>query len=191
MSRDLVSVDNVGDRPETSQMSNRDISSEEMRKQIAVGQESPFHKVHNEMSLDHMRSIDDISSIISINENSSNGSRGHKVSNLVNPIDVLPESETQASLTDGNGFENREKNNIKEGSHVEVVLMNSFLSFSDLVNVVRLTTTDFIVTCYHNNFADDYALVFIKHSWLITAIMCIRFLKMARNLKQHGSQPIY
>jgi len=138
MSRGPVSVDNVGDRPETSQMSNRDISSEEMRKQIAVGEESPFHKVHNEMSLDHMRSIDDISSI-SINENSLNGSRGHKVSNLVNPIDVLPESgtETQASLTDGNGFENREKNNIKEGSPVEVVLMNSFLSFSDLVNVVR------------------------------------------------------
>lgn len=69
--------------------------------------------------------------------------------------------------------------------------MNSFLSFSDLLNVVRLTSTNFIVICYHNNFVDDYALVFIKHSWLITAIMCIRFLKMGRNLKQHGSQPIY
>ncbi|CAJ2664031.1 unnamed protein product [Trifolium pratense] len=122
MSRGPMDVDNVGDRPVISQISNRDISSDETRKQIAASEESPFHKVHNEMSLDHMRSIDDISSIISINENSSNGSRGRKVSNLVNPIDVLPESgtEIQASLTDGNGSENLEDNNIKEGSHVEV-----------------------------------------------------------------------
>ncbi|XP_012573634.1 protein SWOLLEN 1-like isoform X3 [Cicer arietinum] len=122
MSRGPMNADNVGDRPETSQISDRDISSEGMGKQIAASKESPFHKVHNEISLDHMRSIDDISSIISINENSSNGSRGHKVSNLVNLIDALPASGTkiQASLTVGNGSENLEENNIKEGSHVEV-----------------------------------------------------------------------
>ncbi|CAI8609577.1 unnamed protein product [Vicia faba] len=112
MGRCLMNVDNV-DRPETSQISNRDTSSMEMGKQIAAIKESPFQKVHNETSLDHIRSVD---------ENSSSGSRGRRVSNLVNPIDVLPESvtEIQASLTDGNGSKNLEDNNIKEGSHVEV-----------------------------------------------------------------------
>ncbi|XP_058757717.1 uncharacterized protein LOC131630977 isoform X2 [Vicia villosa] len=110
--RGPMNVDNI-DRPETSQISNRDTSSMEMGKRIAAIEESPFQKVHNETSLDHMRSVD---------ENSSNGSRGRRVSNLVNPIDVLPESvtELQVSLTDGNGPENLEKNSIKEGSHVEV-----------------------------------------------------------------------
>ncbi|CAK8562718.1 unnamed protein product [Lathyrus sativus] len=112
MSRGPMNVDNLY-RPETSQISNRDTSSMEMGKQIAASEESPFQKVHNETSLDHMRSVD---------ENSSNGSRGRRVSNLVNPIDMLPESvtEIQASLTDRNGHGNLGENYIKEGSYVEV-----------------------------------------------------------------------
>ncbi|XP_050871446.1 uncharacterized protein LOC127074188 isoform X3 [Lathyrus oleraceus] len=112
MSRGPMNVDNL-DRPETSQISNRDTSSMEMGKHIAASEESPFQKGCNEMSLDPIRSVD---------ENSSNGSRARRVSNLVNPVGVLPESvtEMQASLTDGNGPGNLEESNIKEGSHVEV-----------------------------------------------------------------------
>ncbi|GAU24507.1 hypothetical protein TSUD_156190, partial [Trifolium subterraneum] len=151
MSRGPMNVDNVGDRPEISQISNRDISSAETGKQIAASEESPFRKVHNEMSLDHMRSIDDISSIISINENSSNGSRGCKVSNLVNPVDVLPESgtEIQASLTDGNGSENLEDNSIKVDSHVE-----GFKAAWFTANILSLKDGKAYV-CYNTLVADE------------------------------------
>ncbi|KAK7330776.1 hypothetical protein VNO77_24976 [Canavalia gladiata] len=121
MTSGLVNVDNVRDRPEASHI-NRDISSDEMGKKSAASEKSPPHPVHNEISQDHMRSIDAVSPIISTNEKSSKGPKGRKVSDLVNPIDVLPESETeiQASFTVGNGAENLEENNIKEGSLVEV-----------------------------------------------------------------------
>ncbi|XP_061337001.1 uncharacterized protein LOC133284060 isoform X2 [Gastrolobium bilobum] len=122
MARGLVNIDNVGDRPETSHICNRGISSDEMGKQIAGSEKSPFQKVHNEISQDHTRSIDGISSISNINEKSSKGTKGRKVSDLVNPVDMLPESETeiQASFAVGNGSENLEENNIKEGTLVEV-----------------------------------------------------------------------
>ncbi|TKY55458.1 Tudor, plant [Spatholobus suberectus] len=121
MTSGLVNVDNVGDRPETSRICNRDISSDEMGK-TAASEKSPFHTMHSEASQDHMRSIDGISPIININEKSSKGPKGRKVSDLVNPIDALPESETeiQAAFTAGNGPGNLEETNIKEGSLVEV-----------------------------------------------------------------------
>ncbi|KAJ1390090.1 Agenet-like domain [Sesbania bispinosa] len=122
ITRGVVDVDNVGDRPETPRLCNTDISSEEMdNKQIAVSEKSPLHNVHNEISQDQMRSIDGISSIVNVNEKSSKGPKGRKVSDLVNPIDVLPEeSEIQASFTVGDGSENLEESNFKEGSLVEV-----------------------------------------------------------------------
>ncbi|XP_027336219.1 uncharacterized protein LOC113850075 isoform X3 [Abrus precatorius] len=120
MTSGLVNIDNVGDRPETSHTSNRDISSDEMRRKIAASEKSPFH-IHDEISQDHMRSIG-ISPINNVSEKSSKGPKGRKVSDLVNSIDVLPESESeiQTSFTVVNGLGNRDENNIKEGSLVEV-----------------------------------------------------------------------
>nr|KYP55372.1 hypothetical protein KK1_001584 [Cajanus cajan] len=90
----LVNVDNVGDRLESSHICNRDNSSHEKGKKTAASE----------------------------NEKSSKGPKGRRVSDLVNPIDVLPESETEikAAFTAGNGPENVEGNNFKEGSLVEV-----------------------------------------------------------------------
>ncbi|KAK7265938.1 hypothetical protein RJT34_33563 [Clitoria ternatea] len=121
MTSSLVNVDNVGDRPETSHVCNRTISSDEMWK-IGTSEKSPFHMVHNEISQDQIRSIDSISPIININEKSSKGPKGQKVSDLVNPIDALHDSHTeiQASFAAVDGPEIMDKNNIKEGSLVEV-----------------------------------------------------------------------
>ncbi|KAL5186565.1 hypothetical protein HKD37_05G012401 [Glycine soja] len=118
---DRVNVDNVGDRPETSHICNTDNSSDEMRKKTAASEKSPFHTVHSEISQDHKKCIGGFSPII-INQKSSKGPKGRKVSDLVNTIDVLPNSETeiQATSTAGNKPENLEDNNIKEGSIVEV-----------------------------------------------------------------------
>ncbi|XP_019446089.1 PREDICTED: uncharacterized protein LOC109349651 isoform X3 [Lupinus angustifolius] len=122
MTRGLVNIDNVGDRPETSHTCNTDILSDEMGKQTVASVKSPLHKVCDERPQDPLRFIDGISTSININENSSRGSKRCIVPDLVNAIDVLPESETeiQASLTVGSGSENMEENNMNEGSLVEV-----------------------------------------------------------------------
>ncbi|XP_019421002.1 PREDICTED: uncharacterized protein LOC109331142 isoform X1 [Lupinus angustifolius] len=122
MTRGLVNIDNVGDRPESSRTCNIDVSSDETRKQIVASVKSPLHMVQDERSQDPMRSIDGISTSININRKSSRGSKRCKVSDLVNPIDVLPESgtEIQASLAVDNRSDNMEENNMKEGSLVEV-----------------------------------------------------------------------
>ncbi|XP_020226097.1 uncharacterized protein LOC109807841 isoform X2 [Cajanus cajan] len=118
----LVNVDNVGDRLESSHICNRDNSSHEKGKKTAASEKLPFHTMHSEIPQDLMRSIDAISPIINTSEKSSKGPKGRRVSDLVNPIDVLPESETEikAAFTAGNGPENVEGNNFKEGSLVEV-----------------------------------------------------------------------
>ncbi|CAL0331156.1 unnamed protein product [Lupinus luteus] len=122
MTKGLVNIDNVGDRPESSHTCNRDISSDETGNQIVASLKSPLHMVHDERSQDPMRSIDGISTSININRKSSRGSKRCKVSDLVNPIDVLPESgtEIQASLAVDNRSDSMEENNMKEGSLVEV-----------------------------------------------------------------------
>ncbi|CAJ1943342.1 unnamed protein product [Sphenostylis stenocarpa] len=109
----LLRADNIGDRLETSQICDR---AHEMGKNTAASEKSPFHTVHSEISQDHMKCIESISSVININENSSKGP------NLVNPIDVLPESEIEILATSiaGNRPQDLEEDNIKEGSPVEV-----------------------------------------------------------------------
>ncbi|KAK8471422.1 hypothetical protein PHAVU_003G221300 [Phaseolus vulgaris] len=115
MNNGLVSAENIGDRPETSLIRDRDISFDEMGKKTAAHEKSPFHTVRSEISQDHMKCIDGNSSI-NIYEKSSKGPT------LVNPIDVPPESEIeiQAASTAGNRPEDVEEDNIKEGSPVEV-----------------------------------------------------------------------
>ncbi|KAE9607437.1 putative transcription factor interactor and regulator C3H-WRC/GRF family [Lupinus albus] len=122
MTRGLVNIDNVGDRPESSRTCNRDISSDETGKQIVESVKSPLHMVHDERPQDPVRSIDGISTSINTNRKSSRGSKRCKASDLVNPIDVLPGSgtEIQASLAVDNRSDNMEENNMKEGSLVEV-----------------------------------------------------------------------
>ncbi|XP_061368295.1 uncharacterized protein LOC133311286 isoform X2 [Gastrolobium bilobum] len=66
----------------------------------------------------------DNSTSININEKNSRGSKGRRVSGLVNSVDVVPGSEPGmqvSSFTVSNGSENLEANNIKEGSLVEVL----------------------------------------------------------------------
>ncbi|XP_027921532.1 uncharacterized protein LOC114179400 isoform X5 [Vigna unguiculata] len=115
MTSGLFSAGNIGDRPEASQIRNRDISSDEKGKKTAAREKSPFHTAQSEISQDHMKGIGGISSI-NVNEKSSKGP------NLVNPIDVLPESEIemQVASTAGNRPEDVEEDSIKEGSLVEV-----------------------------------------------------------------------
>ncbi|KAE9613141.1 putative Agenet-like domain-containing protein [Lupinus albus] len=92
ITRDLLNISNVRDIPEASHTHVRDISS-------AV-----------------------ISTSVNINEKNFKGPKGHKISDLVKPVDMVPESEPeiQASLSIRNGSENPEETNIKEGSLVEV-----------------------------------------------------------------------
>ncbi|XP_057449804.1 uncharacterized threonine-rich GPI-anchored glycoprotein PJ4664.02-like isoform X4 [Lotus japonicus] len=88
-----VNIENVGDIPETSHIHNRDISS--------GGDSVP----------------------IKINENNSRGPKGHKVYDLVKPVDMVSGSEPEIwapSSIVKNGSENLEENNFKEGSLVEV-----------------------------------------------------------------------
>jgi len=122
MTNGLVSSDNIGDRPETSKVCDRDISSDEMGKKTAASEKSPFHTVRSEISQDHMKFIDGISSV-NIHEKSSKGPT------LVNPIDMPPESEIEihATSTAGHRPEDVEEDNIKEGSPVEVDFMSYFL----------------------------------------------------------------
>ena len=65
----------------------------------------------------------------SINEKNLRGPKGRKVSDLIKPVDVVPESEPQmqASFTVSNGTETLEGNNIKEGSLVEVIFIYIYL----------------------------------------------------------------
>ena len=121
MTSGRVNVDNNEERRGTSHTRNTDISSDEMGELVAASE----------------KSIDGISTCTNTNEKSSKGPKGRKVSNLSNPIDVLPESgpEIQASFTVGNGSENLEENNIKEGSLVEVVFIHYLLFSVDLTKV--------------------------------------------------------
>ncbi|XP_028762584.1 uncharacterized protein LOC114720990 isoform X2 [Neltuma alba] len=112
MTRGLVKFVNAGDYPENSHTLNKDGFSGEMGRQM-VTNEQPLH---NEKIKDHVRPIDGIS--ISINSNGKNtrGPKGRKVSDLVNSIDVVPESNTQTRF----GSESGQEENIKEGSLIEV-----------------------------------------------------------------------
>ncbi|RDY01753.1 hypothetical protein CR513_14880, partial [Mucuna pruriens] len=168
-----VNVDNIGNRLETSLICNRDITSDEMGKKSAASEKSRFHTVHSEISQDHIRSIDGISPVININNKSSKGPKGRKVSDVVNPIDVLPESETeiQAAFTAGNGAENLEENNIKEGSLVEV----AFTIY--LVRVDSLMAICF--RCDYNISVDDWVIVFkdgegFKAAWYTANILSLK-----------------
>ncbi|XP_019445049.1 PREDICTED: uncharacterized protein LOC109348895 isoform X2 [Lupinus angustifolius] len=92
ITRDLLNISHVRDIPEASHTHDKDISS-------AV-----------------------ISTSININEKNFKGPKGHKISDLVKPVDMVPESEPeiQASLSIRNGSEKPDETNIKEGSLVEV-----------------------------------------------------------------------
>ncbi|XP_020216383.1 uncharacterized protein LOC109800099 isoform X2 [Cajanus cajan] len=106
ITRDAVNIDSVRDIPETSYTHNRDIlpggiPSYTQNRDILPG---------------------GFPASIKINEKNSRGSKGRKVSAVVKPVDVVPESETeiQAPFVVSNGSENLEKSNIKEGLLVEV-----------------------------------------------------------------------
>ncbi|KAF7810103.1 uncharacterized protein G2W53_036846 [Senna tora] len=122
MIRGPVNIDNLGENPKIPHKLSRDISFDGMGIKIAEIEKSPLHKMYNERLEDNMRPIDGISNSINVHERNSIGPKDRDVSDFVNPIEVVPESQTEIpgpSCITQNGSEKLE-NNIKEGSLVEV-----------------------------------------------------------------------
>ncbi|KAI9076483.1 hypothetical protein K1719_041469 [Acacia pycnantha] len=117
MTRGLVNFVNAEAGPETSLTLSKDGFSVEMGKQMVTNEQPPFHKLHNEKLKDHMRPIDGISISINANEKNTRGPKGRKVSDLVNSIDAVPESDIETRF--GKEFDKLDEN-IKEGSLIEV-----------------------------------------------------------------------